>query len=301
MVNLTYYHVSIKESEPEGLGSEYKLDLTKDQLKKRILKPYKKGSNIVIGGRTISVYDIERINISKTEESSEKLLPKIKRKRKNNSGWISPASDEYYVMKEGEDVTDEFITEPPGSEVDKEDRQDESEVNERKVFVVHGRNLQIKNSMFDFLRAIDLKPIEWPKAIEATGDPSPYIGDILDEAFSRAQAVVVLMTPDEEVRLREEFREEETHRDEKELKLQPRPNVLFEGGMAWARYPNRTVLVKIGEIRHVSDIAGLHYVKLDNTPEKRDELATKLGNAGCPVDTSGTDWYNAGDFEIEQD
>lgn len=154
--------------------------------------------------------------------------------------------------------------------------------------------------MFDFLRAVDLRPIEWNEVIESTDDPSPYIGEILDEVFSTAQAIVFLMTPDDEARLREEFRKEDDPFYEKELTPQPRPNVLFEGGMAMAKHPNRTVIVKIGNLRPFSDIKGIHYVKLDNTSKTRHELATKLENAGCPVDTSGTDWLNAGDFEIEQ-
>jgi len=67
--------------------------------------------------------------------------------------------------------------------------------------------------------------------------------------------------------------------------------------MAMGRHPERTVLVQIGGHRPFSDIAGKHVTHLDNTPAKRQELATKLGNSGCKVNTSGTRWYNAGNFE----
>ncbi len=294
---MSYYHVRISEYDESGNRydeNEYALDLTKNQLEKRFLSPYKKGRSIVISGKTISSSNLERISIYFTGESSDEILGRIDKERHP----LLP--DGYYVTEKGVDVTDEFITEPPGSGVDEENREDEPEVDKRKVFVVHGRNLQIKNSMFDFLRAIDLHPIEWVEAIEATDDPSPYIGDILDEAFSTAQAVVFLMTPDDEARLREEFREEQDPLYEKELTPQPRPNVLFEGGMAMAKHPGRTVIVKIGNLRPFSDIQGMHYVKLDNTTETRRELATKLENAGCLVEISGTDWCNAGNFEIKQ-
>lgn len=297
--NSTYYHVRITQESAQN--DEVKLDLSEAQLKKKFLKPYKDGRTIVINGKTIPPDEIERIRINRTEQSSDKLLPKIKKKRKSNSAIAVGIPDEWYVADEGEDVTSEFITGPPGSGLDEGQIEKIPEDDERNVFVVHGRNLQIRDSMFNFLRAIDLYPIEWTQAIKATGNSSPYIGEILDEVFSTAQAVIVLMTPDDEARLREEFREEDEPPYEKELTPQPRPNVLYEGGIAMAKHPKRTVIVKIGNLRPFSDIEGMHYVKLDNTAKTKRELATKLDNAGCPVDISGTDWLDAGDFEIDQE
>lgn len=72
----------------------------------------------------------------------------------------------------------------------------------KSVFVVHGRDDKLRRSVFSFLRALGLEPIEWRKAIEYTGKPSPYIGEILDVAFSKATAVVVLLTPDDEAQLK---------------------------------------------------------------------------------------------------
>ena len=77
---------------------------------------------------------------------------------------------------------------------------------------------------------------------------------------------------------------------------QPRPNVLFEAGMAFGRQPDRTILVELGKLRPFSDVAGRNRVKLNDTSEKRHELAQKLENAGCKVDLSGTDWYKTGSF-----
>ncbi|HRE01624.1 MAG TPA: nucleotide-binding protein, partial [Ilumatobacteraceae bacterium] len=67
----------------------------------------------------------------------------------------------------------------------------------RKVFVVHGRNALARRGLFEFLRALDLDPIEWSEALHMTGQASPYIGNVLDAAFGAAQAVVVLQTPDD--------------------------------------------------------------------------------------------------------
>ena len=198
------------------------------------------------------------------------------------------------------DVTKEFITDPAGWELEKES-EDEGEcrppADTRKVFVVHGRNKDARNALFDFLRAIDLHPLEWSEHVSATGKGSPYIGEILDAAFLQAHAVVVLLTPDDEARLRDQFQAEEDPPHETQFTGQARPNVLFEAGMTMARSQNRTILVELGNLRPFSDIGGRHTIRLDNSSQRRQDLAERLRNAGCPVKLTGTDWHTAGDFE----
>jgi len=171
----------------------------------------------------------------------------------------------------------------------------------RKVFVVHGRNLRARDALFEFLRSIDLRPLEWSEIVAATGKAAPYIGEILDEAFSQAQAVVVLMTPDDEGRLKEYFRKPDDLPCETELSSQARLNVLFEAGMAMGRFPDRTILVELGVLRPFSDIGGRHVIKLNNTPQERRDLAQRLETAGCAVNLSGTDWLTAGEFAVDSE
>jgi predicted nucleotide-binding protein len=168
----------------------------------------------------------------------------------------------------------------------------------RNVFVVHGRNLDARNSLFRFLRSIGLRPVEWSQAIQLTGKASPFIGDVLDVAFSVAQAIVVLMTPDDEARLRESFRSKNDPPQEAQLTGQARPNVLFEAGMAMGRNPDRTIIVELGTLRPFSDIAGRHIVRLNNDSASRHELAQRLETAGCAVDLSGRDWHTEGNFNF---
>jgi predicted nucleotide-binding protein len=152
--------------------------------------------------------------------------------------------------------------------------------------------------MFTFLRAVGLKPLEWTQALRMTKQGSPYVGTVLDTAFREAAAIVVLFTPDDEARLRAEFVSSRDPDYERNLTGQARPNVLFEAGMAFGKDPNSTVLVEVGYVRPFSDVAGRHVVHMSNQPTSRQELVTKLANAGCNVDTSGTDWLSAGDFDL---
>lgn len=164
-----------------------------------------------------------------------------------------------------------------------------------KVFVIHGRNEAARRGVFEFLRAIGLQPIEWEQAIEIAGGGSPYIGQVLDAVFDEAQAVVVLQTPDDVGYLHDSLGRPGGDPD-CEPQPQPRQNVTFEAGMAMGRAQDRTILVGFGELRAFSDIHGRHEVRLDNTPERRQALATRLKSAGCAVETSGTDWLSAGDL-----
>lgn len=172
--------------------------------------------------------------------------------------------------------------------------EDERGVDRRRVFVIHGRNDRARRGLFEFLRAIGLDPIEWSEAGRMTGKGSPYIGEILDAAFGSAQAVVVLQTPDDVTYLHESL----THPGDPECnpQMQPRPNVLFEAGMAMGRDADRTVIVELGQVKVFSDIHGRHVVRLDNSVKKRQDLATRLETAGCAVRLTGTDWHEAGDL-----
>ena len=295
---MTYYHVRITQK-LNGAKDETKLDLTLEELENQIVRPYKHGQTITINGRTILTKTIERIKISNSSAKSDFLQPNIIQNPRA-AAFATTGSIRRYTVDSSEDVTDKFITGPPEFGVEASHtvkKQPRPMEDARDIFVVHGRNLKARDALFDFLRAIDLRPLEWSEAVQAMGKASPYIGEILDAAFSRAHAVIVLLTPDDEARLSKHLQAEGDPPHETELTGQARPNVLFEAGMAMAGNQGRTVLVELGRLRPFSDVAGRHAIRLDNSSQRRQELAQRLKLAGCPVNLDGTDWHTAGDFE----
>lgn len=172
-------------------------------------------------------------------------------------------------------------------------------VNGKDVFVIHGRNTTIRDEVFKFLKATGLKPIEWSEAVSKTREGSPYIGKILDVAFSGAQALLALLTPDEFVELKPEFIREGDASHERVCGQQARPNVLFEAGMAFGRCPERTILVEFGGLRPFSDILGRHTIRLDSTPERKRDLVSRLRTAGCEIEHKEGDWLNIGNFDLD--
>jgi predicted nucleotide-binding protein len=207
---------------------------------------------------------------------------------KQGSRWVTGHGIEFYENKTGSakrHKTDDVTMTVPDP---------------RRVFVVHGRDERLRRDFFSFLRALGLQPIEWSEALKLTGKTSPYIGEILDSAFNNAQAILVLLSPDDEVRLNQELWSANEEVQEKEFRLQARPNVLFEAGMAFGKNPNRTLLIEVGNVKPFSDVAGRHVVRLTNDPERGKEVAEKLGTAGCAVVTTGNDWLREGDFSVKR-
>lgn len=169
-----------------------------------------------------------------------------------------------------------------------------TDLDRRSVFVVHGRNIALRRAIFDFLRAIDLRPLEWEELIRRTGHAAPYVGDVLDLGFATAAAALIIMSPDEIAELRPEL---VAQTQSNERGFQPRPNVLLEAGMALALHRDRTVIVEVAGLRSISDILGRHTVRISADDPKRPEIANRLRSSGCAVNTDGRDWESAGGME----
>ena len=114
----------------------------------------------------------------------------------------------------------------------------------RKVAVMHGRDREARGWMFDWLRRVGLDPLEWSELVQLTRKATPYNGEAVEAAFSVAQAVVVLLTPDELGALHPDLSDSED--DRLDPVGQARLNVILEAGMAFQSHPMETILVEIG-------------------------------------------------------
>lgn len=160
----------------------------------------------------------------------------------------------------------------------------------QKVLVVHGRNRKIRNGIFQLLEEVGLEPLEWHEMVGKTGRGAPGMLEILSAGFKAANFILVLFTPDDEASLRPEHVSEGDADYEKTPMPQPRPNVLFEAGMAMALNPEHTVLVRFGAIRGLSDLSGLHFFELDDSVATRRRLLEHLKILGCELDLDSTGW-----------
>lgn len=302
---MALFHVRISVAGQRS--DETKLDLTEEQLEQQFLAPYRKGRPITVNGRVIELANLERIRISTSDHSARDFIPQLEAERGSSSvAVLGGPSYSWRAAGRAQDVTDQFISGPPGQpagttsgpgDVDPMLRRvtvPSGPGDGRSVFVVHGRNDSMRDAVTQFLRSVDLKVIEWEQAVGFTREPNPYIGDVLAAGLEAADGVVVLATPDDIVRLDPSLAED----GDPELAeaAQPRQNVIFEAGMAVALAPTRTLLVATPGTKVLSDIAGRHLAYLGNQPQARKRVIGRLQTMGLRVDDSGGDWLTAGDF-----
>jgi predicted nucleotide-binding protein len=174
--------------------------------------------------------------------------------------------------------------------------------NSKNVFVVYGRNKHARREMFAFLKMLGLSPIPWEQAVLFTDRNAAYIGETLDGLLQQAQAVVVLLTGDDEAQLRSQFFMNAELENYKILFPQPRLNVLFETGMAFSHpsLASHTILVEAGEVRICYALEGRHRIKLSNKLEDRWALIRSLEAAGCAVEIPSYELVReVGDFNFE--
>jgi predicted nucleotide-binding protein len=164
------------------------------------------------------------------------------------------------------------------------------------IFLVQGRDSGAVEGLKSVLRAAALRPIEWEEARGWTGEPTPYTLQILEAAFKRVGAVVVLFTPDDSVRLRDDLLTAGDPGYEHEGGYQARPNVLVEAGMALALHRKRTVIVEIGRgMRPTTDLDGLNVVRFSGDAKSRAKLIGRLKDCGC--EPRGDEYLTAPGFE----
>lgn len=281
-----YFHIEFVPYEGSVL---YEMDLEEDEVHELAAK-LTSGEDVSLGGRLVRWKQAQSMRIVRTDERWIPIYERAYALKRRRNITDMQHTREWHVFCSGEDVRRSILkTATP--------REAEGGVPDpRDVFVVHGRNMKARDALFDFLQAINLRPIEFTEALAATGEPNPYIGEVLQKAFSMAQAIVVFMTPDDEASLREEYRNEFDPEYETSPTPQARPNVLFEAGMAMGRDPDRTVLVQFGDLRPFSDVAGRHILRVNDDSQSRQQLADRLANAGCEVKLTGVRWHQAGDF-----
>jgi hypothetical protein len=165
----------------------------------------------------------------------------------------------------------------------------------RNVLVIHGRDSKLAGQFRDFLRAAGLRPLEWEALVQATGRTTPYVGEVMGTAARLAQATLFLLSPDDIVKPNPDV-SPDNPAHEGDHAGQPQANVLVELGMALVAHPDRTIVVEVGHLKPVGDLAGLNMIRFDGSSAAVKKLLDRLKTAGCPVANPGQGWLETGRF-----
>ncbi len=302
---MVYYHVRITERGQRH--DEVKADLDEEMLERQFLAPYRNGQPITINGRVIQASKLERIRVSMSEEPSNQIIERLRQEdRLSAVVGVGGPSLEWRAADRAADVTDQYITGPPGTEVPAIStpisRPSSNALNipvgpgdKRSIFVVSGRDSETTAALIQVFRALNLRIIEWEHAVLRTGLPNPYVGDVVFAGLQMADAVIVVLTPDDLVVLRADLLHTDDGSMERTVQGQARPNVFYEAGIADAYGRERTVIVEIGPAKSFSDVSGRHVLRYDGSAARRNALVERLQLAGLEPDRSGSDWLNVGD------
>lgn len=162
----------------------------------------------------------------------------------------------------------------------KQDEADDTEEHEQKaesggvpnnkIFIVHGRNNDIKAQVATFLSKLKIDPIILHE--------QPNKGQTIIEKFeenSNVQAAIVLFTRDDEGKLK----------GDSEFEDRARQNVVFEAGFFMGKLGReRTIALLEGGLKKPSDLDGLVYIDIDSNGGWQIKVAGELKNLNFDID-----------------
>jgi predicted nucleotide-binding protein len=144
--------------------------------------------------------------------------------------------------------------------------------NKRKVFIVHGRDNEVKQEVARFVEAIGLEAI----ILHEQASAGMTIIEKIERYSNDADFALVLYTPCDHGR--------GAHETKVHPKNRARQNVVFEHGYLMAKLGRENVcaLVK-GEIETPNDISGVVYVGFDAQNAWKTEVAKELKACGYEI------------------
>lgn len=147
------------------------------------------------------------------------------------------------------------------------------QIDERKVFLVHGRDDGTLSTVARTLEQLGLDPI----VLQEQPNQGRTIIEKFEDYAGTVGFAVVLGTPDDEGRLI----------SEQELRPRMRQNVIFElGYFAGKIGRGRVVALTKGDVEIPSDYSGVLYIPLDEQGVWRMNLVRELKSAGFQVDAN---------------
>lgn len=123
---MSYFHIVAELDEAPEKPVAIFMNLDRNELRTRFLKPYERGTDLLSGNAIFPVRQLRKIQVIQTEERSEQELVKVQRKSRAEIDELNRDSSVVFVsvgygyepqdiIHAGVDVTHTVIHGPPGS------------------------------------------------------------------------------------------------------------------------------------------------------------------------------------------
>jgi predicted nucleotide-binding protein len=233
----------------------------------------------MINGKQVNPFNIERFKINKTKSHSSTYLQNIFYKRAIGPIKDLKIPDEWYVTQEGADVSDYFIIGPPGYKMDKGNVTNNANsiknVSTNKVFIVHGHNEEMKQTVARTVEKLGLESI----ILHEQANQGKTIIEKFEKHSYEASFAIVLLSSDDKGCTVNYF--------PAAAKFRARQNVILELGYFIGKLGRERVLVIYKESKDFelpSDITGVLYISYDKN--WKFELVKELQACGYKVDAN---------------
>ena len=265
-----YYHIQIEEKDPKK--EMFEIDKTNEQeILEDTIIPYLQGKKFQFDGYFLDPEKINRFIIKKTDRPARELADIETRNMPTGLFMVVTPVDILNYHEYSTDITKQMFA--LGAErVEKTDKpinkNEDSKIDRRSVFIVHGHDKLALNETALFIRQLGFTPIIISKQ---ANEGKTIIEKI--ESHSNVGFGVVLYTPCDV-----------GAKDGEDLQPRARQNVVFEHGFLIGKIGRNNVAALLKEqVETPNDISGVVYIKMDDFQRWHVELAKELKRSGYDI------------------
>lgn len=277
-----YYHIAVTKGEHRKTGMLeaypfYTLNV-KEETVEEIVRKYIKKEPFLLKGTHIDLQEYPQMIIVQTRKAVHGFAEDRARALNPLPIFMGPSgADKFFIERRDtkDDVTTSFI-ERMQKVVDEETHPkvrlaDTDVVKNKKVFIVHGHDDELKESAARLVEKIGLEAV----ILHEQANEGLTIIQKLEKQADVGYAII-LYTPCDEGR----------KKGSRNSKPRARQNVVFEHGLFMGKLGARRVCaLRKSEVEMPSDAQGILYIEVkDGSNEWKHEVAKELKNAGYDVD-----------------
>lgn len=280
-----FYSILVEVSEDSGKNKLMSPIIESDhsdleKIKLNILVPYFQGKEFFMDGYRLNPKKISRIKIVSSEQSIKNLVDckneQLHRENMLSDIVILSSYNEYQIMNNEElvtDITNEILKEVQNKMTNSKTTtgtNNDSVIDDKRVFIVHGHDDKIKWDVSNFLRKLGLEPV----ILHEQANQGKTIIEKL-ESETDVRYGIILYTPCDKGGTADCNFES--------MRFRARQNVILEHGYLMGKLGrNRVCALLDGDIEKPSDIDGVLYVPYQSGWEL--VVGRELKRAGYGVD-----------------